>query len=149
MRNIYLHNSSLLNFKFFCCFWCWKCTRKYQIIKSRATRITNSLSLIQTWWCTDKEIFFAKILTYFTKTKMPCLVFREQFINMIQAQCTSDIFLWIVDNWSKNSCLIMLCFKKTKIFILGTLEQSFLSAFFTVSRSILGQCQEKNCNRRW
>ena len=96
------YNSSLLNFKFSCCFWCRKSTRENQISSSRATRITNSLSLIQTWWGKDKDIFFGKIFRSFTNTKMPSLVFREQFIYIIQAQCTCEMYLWIVDIWSKN-----------------------------------------------
>ena len=136
----------LLNFKFSCCFWCWKSTREYQISNSRATRITNSLSLIQTWWGTDNDIFFGKIFRYFTKTKMPSLVFREQLIHIIQAQCTCEMYLWIVDTCSKYIPVLQ-CFvlKKHNISTLETLEQ-ILSAFLTASRSILGQFQGKNCN---
>ena len=53
------------------------------------------------------------------------------------------------ENWTLGQKIpVLQCFvlKKHKTFILGTLEQSFLSAFLAVSWSILGQCQGKNCN---
>ena len=141
----YLRKSSLLNFKFSFCFWCLKSTREYQISNYRATRFTNSLSLIETCWGTDKDIFFGKIFRYFTKTKLLSLVFREQFIYIIQAQCNCEMYLdqkghfWtLLDTWSKNIPVLCFVLKKHNIFILETLDR-FLSAFLTASRSILGQ----------
>ena len=81
---IYLCNSSLLNLEFSYCFWCWKSTREYQISNSRITRITNSLSLIQTWWAKIRTFSSGKssgtlqkiFLSYNSLLKKQCFCFR-------------------------------------------------------------------------
>ena len=135
MRNIYLRNSSLLNFKFSCCFWCWKSTN---------SAIPEQLEL-QILLVLSKH-GGAQIRTFFSRKssgtlqKLKCHLWllgsNSYILSRHNVPVNSGRLI------KKYSCLIMLCF----IFILETLEQ-FLSAFLTASRSVLGQCQGKSCNR--
>ena len=61
----------------------------------------------------------------------------------VSLKCTSEY--WTLDQ--KIFLSYNFLWLKKDIFILDTLEQFFLSAYFTSSQSILGQNQGKNCNR--